>query len=123
MWMQSCFWAVSVITGISYLPSRGIRVDPSTAGAGVLSNEEVGCCLTLIVLGTMLWAYVLATFVDVITNIDPEEMQELIDQFRLATDDLLVVADLARSREFARFDDRQARRGAAAACAGILLRT
>ena len=65
--------AMSIITGLNVMPNTGTYGggDPLPAGETFTVGEMV-VLLLVILLGAVLWAYVMASMVDVIANSDPE---------------------------------------------------
>ena len=75
---QDMMWADEQC-GLAKVP-RLERDDP-TSWSGGFTDAEVGVLLLLCIFGALVWASVLAAFVDIVTNIDPDKRA-----FRLAKD-------------------------------------
>ena len=83
IWLQSLYWSLCLLTGIHALPARGSYVPYHSAAAESLSDAEMTVLFFLIIIGALIWAYVVASFVDIITNFDPDNRA-----FRNALDSL-----------------------------------
>ena len=81
IWLHTSFWAISIIGNLGVLPV--LRVGDGASGAPEgsfvadgnaigLSDREVCVLVFLVLVGVLVWSYVLASFVDIITNIDPD---------------------------------------------------
>ena len=81
LWLQCAYWAMGIITGLNVYPPRGLGVHVpiySLTNPGVeegLSDSEMVVQLCVMLAGALVWAYVLASFVDIIINMSPERKE------------------------------------------------
>ena len=95
IWLQCAYWALCIITGTNMLPGRG-KYLPISAGVERFTDSEMIVLFILNTIGALTWAYILASFVDVITNFDPDtrafrnsidSLNRFLDQHGLPTTD------------------------------------
>jgi len=85
MYIACLFWALGAITGFSMCPEAGPYPPPSARAAMSLRFTRAECIVLMIILfiGALIWVYVTAKFVDVISNSNPE-----VTEFRQTIDNL-----------------------------------
>jgi hypothetical protein len=71
LWLHTLLWALRLIGNAGSTPVRRGGFGAGEDGDG-LTDSEAAWVLVLTVLGMLLWAYILASVVDIIINVDPD---------------------------------------------------